>query len=59
MNRQELDQLIASLTDDELQQIRDHRRPDETDTNPDGLDADPARAATRQFVKSLLGGGDD
>ncbi|MGV0603933.1 hypothetical protein [Mycolicibacterium sp. XJ1904] len=58
MNRQELERLIASLTDEELQQIRDYR-PDEPDTNPDAAADDPTRAATRRFVKSLLGGGDD
>jgi hypothetical protein len=58
MNRQELERLIASLTEDELQQIRDYR-PDEADTSPDERDADPADAETRRFVKELLGGGDD
>jgi hypothetical protein len=58
MNRQELEQLIASLTDDELQQIRDYR-PDEEDTSPDERGTDPLRAENRRFVKSLLGGDDD
>jgi hypothetical protein len=58
MNRQELERLIASLTDDELQQIRDYRS-DEADTIPDEQSADPLRAETRRFVKSLLGGDDD
>lgn len=58
MNQSELERLIASLTEEELQQIRDYR-PDEADTIPDEADTDPVRAETRQFVKSLLGGGDD
>jgi hypothetical protein len=58
MNKQEIAQLVASLTDDELQQIRDYR-PDEADTNPNEQGTDPLRAETRRFVKSLLGGDDD
>lgn len=57
MNQQELERLIASLTDDELQQIRDYQ-PDEANNGSD-TDADPARTATLQFVKSLIGGDDD
>lgn len=58
MNPQELDRLIASLTDDELQQIRDYR-PSKAELDPATQNADPLRGANRQFVKSLLGGGDD
>jgi hypothetical protein len=58
MNRQELERLIASLTDEELQQIRDYR-PDEADTDSDEQGVDPKRAENRQFVNSLLSGGDD
>jgi hypothetical protein len=58
MNQQELERLIVSLTDDELQRIRDYR-PDEADSGPAEQGTDPARVAHRLFVKSLLGGYDD
>lgn len=51
MTPQELDRLIDSLTEEELQQLRD-RLPDEVDT-------DPVSAANRKYVKSLFGGGND
>lgn len=51
MTPQELERLIASLSDEELQQLRDQLR-DEADT-------DPASAVNRKYVKSLFGGGDD
>lgn len=58
MNRQELERLIASLTEDELQQLRDYRL-DDAEPSFDERDANPAHVETRRFVKELLGGSDD
>lgn len=51
MNKQEIARLVASLTDDELGQLRDFLA-DAEDSHSHGAD-------DGQFVKSLFGGGDD
>jgi hypothetical protein len=51
MNKQEIARLVASLTDDEIEQLRDFLAEPE--------DSDPHATANGQFLKSLLGGGDD
>lgn len=50
MTPQELDQLIAALTDEERQQLLERLL--------DEAGADPASVVNRRFVKSLLGGDD-
>lgn len=50
MNKQEIARLVASLTDDELDQLRDFLA-DAEDTNQHG-------AADREYVKALFGGGE-
>lgn len=51
MNKQEIERLVASLTDDEIDLLC------EVLAGQD--DSDPHAEATGRFVKSLLGGGDD
>lgn len=51
MNKQEIAQLVASLTDDEIELLRDVLAEQE--------DPDPHTEATGQFLKSLLGGRGD
>lgn len=60
MTKQEIARLVASLTDDELDQLRDclSEQPD-ADSGTDTDVVDPRVETNRQFVKSLLGGGDD
>ena len=52
MNRDEIARLVASMTDDEIEFLRDVLAEPE-DAEPE--DVDPHRTANRQFVKSLLG----
>ncbi|SEH79560.1 hypothetical protein SAMN04489835_4228 [Mycolicibacterium rutilum] len=52
MNRDEIARLVASMTDDEIELLRDVLAETE-DAEPE--DVDPHRTANRQFVKSLLG----
>lgn len=52
MNKQEIERLVASLTDDEIELLRDVLAEQEDDP-------DPRTEATGQFLKSLLGGGHD
>lgn len=51
MNQQERDRILASLTDDEIQQLRDRL----SDAPATGAHD----AADREFARKLLGGGDD
>ncbi|MGV0740329.1 hypothetical protein ABQF35_28620 [Mycobacterium syngnathidarum] len=51
MTKQEIARLVASLSDDELDQLRDFLAEPE--------DSDPHAADNGQFLKSLLSGGDD
>lgn len=50
MTKQEIAQLVASLTDDEIEQLRDFLA--------DPADSDPRGASNEQFAKTLFGGGD-
>ncbi len=50
MTKQEIARLVASMTDDELDQLRDFL------AEPD--DSDSRDAGNGQFAKTLFGGGD-
>lgn len=51
MTKQELARLVASLTDDEIEQLRDFLA--------DPEDSDPDENNDGKFAKSLFGGGSD
>jgi hypothetical protein len=51
MDKQEIARLVASLTDDEISQLRDFLA--------DPEDSDAHGATDGQFAKSLFGGGGD